>query len=215
MELELKTDTKFAQPKRPLKKETIDLIRPKLDEYISAGIFEKATCGTEKYMSNLNAVSKPTATDFLFGRADKELRKIKNVVINKDRLVLDYRDLNSNIAPAPKVKLPDSTNLRGLVKDSYASCLDIYGMFNAMVLSMNSRQYTNFHNPLDHLCPLRCARLPQGCCNSPFLSCCATRSTFTNEKYRKWCSENNLEPGKNGTPELIEEFLVVYIDDIL
>ena len=84
IEFEIKHESKFVQPRRVFKKETIELIRPKIEEHLAAGIFEPATTNTDRYMSNLNAVSKPTKTDFLFGRADKELRKFSNITINKD-----------------------------------------------------------------------------------------------------------------------------------
>ena len=54
---------------------TIEIIKPKLIEYLDAGIFEPAFSDITRYMSNMNAVSKPTSEDFLFGKADRKLRK--------------------------------------------------------------------------------------------------------------------------------------------
>ena len=62
----------MLEHKRTFLKQVIDLIKPKI-EYIQAGIFEHASVDQHKYMSNLNAVPKPSSTDFLFGKADREL----------------------------------------------------------------------------------------------------------------------------------------------
>ena len=73
--------------KREFNPKTVKLITPKLNEYLDAGIFEPAISDKTRDMSNMNAVSKPTSEDFLFGKAIRELRKVKGTTLNKDRLV--------------------------------------------------------------------------------------------------------------------------------
>ena len=132
---------------------------------------------------------------------------------NRNRICVDLRGLNDILGPTPKVKMPRTSLLKENAYGSHLTSFDMTMFYYGIKLAQDSKKYTNFwfnNKSFCHTC------LPMGLKSSPFYVQMISEKIFSNDNLAKFCEIEGLELGSVDFPfKDVEEFRIVYIDDLL
>ena len=167
-------------------------------------ITEKSTFGVRGSHSKADA--------FIARQEHKKYNK--NYSIGKKyRFTVDFRSLNRCLEPPPRITLPTETEVSRILRppNTHLLSLDIANAFHSIAYKPDSCKYTAFWN--SSRVKMEFLRTPQGVSNSPFFFSDATRSEFTDTKYKEFCTA--FKYSFNPLEDQLANWLVIYCDDLM
>ena len=209
--LEVSEGAKAVQKRRPLHRQALTSIKKSLDPLFDAGVFIQSTGGHNKFMSNLNAVAKPTSSVRAASKADKYLDKLSNKN-EKDityRATQDLREINSVLIDSPTVALPSLTEVQDKIRGMRVSQLDIKDMYFHIPITRQSQELTNFYFGEQIVMS---TRLCQGLKCSPFWAQKALAYTLHDDVLLEFLAKKKIT---NFPFASWENFVLAYCDDLL